>query len=139
MIRVRLFNIYHSTVTCDCELLFVPTVSEGQGRTSPVSPYAPKLFASSLYGYRIKIRKTLRAVNNFVASGTHFLPLPGRRLPLPPLNLHGGISAFKIFETVRLSKLKIIYLSQTANGMPRSLSACRRTTLVKSGSKNWRL
>ena len=71
-----------------------------------------------------KYRKKLRAVNNFVESGTHFLPLPVRRLPT-------SMGEFPLLKPY------IIYLSQTANWMPPSLSACRKTTLVKRGSKNW--
>ena len=48
---VRLFNMYHSTVTCCCDLRFVPAVSAGQGRTGPLSSHAPTQFAPSLYGY----------------------------------------------------------------------------------------
>ena len=58
-----------------------------------------------------KYRKKLRAVNNFVESGTHFLPLPVRRLP----TFMGEFPLLKSSKQCVLSKLNIIYLSQTAN------------------------
>ena len=84
MIRVWLFNIYCSTVTCNLRPAFCTCRVAGKGRASPISPRAPRQFASSLYGYRIKIRKKLRAVNNFVASvlTAWFSDVRGRSRPL---------------------------------------------------------